>query len=123
MLMIRKSMTMSIKKMILHEKVQIDHSPEVLNTRGRMVMHYRISMDDKGRIITHTRPPNTRIIEIMMMMMTVKCGSDDLRCALNNTCMMTGGVLIFEEMGQECGIPGRVSLKSTFVGCIALVVS
>lgn len=78
MLTIRKSTTMIIKKMILCGEAQIDRNLELLNTRRRTVMHYRISMDSKSKNITHMGPLSMRVIEIMMMMM-VKCGSGDLR--------------------------------------------
>lgn len=87
MLMIRKSMTMIIKKMILRGEAQIDRSLELLNTRRRMVMHYRISMDDKGRNITHMGPPSMGAIEIMMKMMRVTCGSGDLRFVHPTACV------------------------------------
>src|SRR5947209_8563217 len=78
MWMIHKFTTMIIKKMILCGGAQTDHNLELLNTWRRMVMHYRITMDDKGRIITHTGPRSMEVIEIrmMMMMMMVICGSE-----------------------------------------------
>jgi hypothetical protein len=87
MLMIRKSTTMIIKKTILRREAQIDHSLELLNTRRRMVMHYRVSMDDKGRNITHMGPPSMGAIEIMMRRRKVTCGSGDLRSVHPITCV------------------------------------
>lgn len=68
---------MITKKMMLRGEAQIDHNLELPNTRRRMGTHYRISMDDKSRNITHMGPPSMAVIEIMTMMM-VTCGKGDL---------------------------------------------
>ena len=77
--MIHKSTTTITKGMILLERAPIDHNLELLNTRPRMAMRYKLSMNGKDRIITHMGPPSMEVIKVVMTTMTtVKCGSNDL---------------------------------------------